>query len=75
MGPHLGPQHGDVGAGGLGLGLEGGKEGRPVKLGALIGPVGLCQVQQLVPGVLDGTTLLAVEDVQQVEEVQVAELL
>ena len=75
MGPHLGPQHGDVGPGDRGRGLEGGEEGRPVELGALVGPVGLRQGQELVPGVLDGTSLLAVEDVQQVEKVQVAEFL
>ncbi len=75
VGPHLGPQHGDVGPGDRGRGLEGGEEGRPVELVPGRPHVGLRQGQELVPGVLDGTSLLAVEDVQQVEKVQVAEFL
>ena len=61
---HLGPQHRQVGLGDGGGGLEGGEEGRPVKLGAFVGPVGLGQGQQLVPGVFHGAVLPLVEDVQ-----------
>ena len=50
VGPHLGPQHGDVGAGGLGLGLEGGKEPAQSKLECPYRPMSLCAGSAAGPG-------------------------